>query len=280
MYGAYCQGFTEVPPDIPEDAAGITLGGNRIKLLKANSFNHSSCLSLTIFWDELENIEIGAFNNLDNLVHLILVNNKLKTLTPGIFNNLASLSYLELNYNHLNNIESGVMNRLESLQSLQMFGNALESIDEGAFHNLTKLSTLRIEQNNIKTLQPLTFEGMSSLTGLYLQDNDLNYLPPQIFSNLSKLMTLVINNNELNTLSWDIFSSKQDEHPNFIYLAISGNPLECNSSLCWAYEAEQDKWLNWLGGAFGAPQCTALITWSQIGLVCSEKDERGKLANS
>ncbi len=181
MYIRYCQGFTEVPPDIPQNSTHIYLAGNQIKTLKENSFNHSQCQNLKIYWDELENIELGAFNNLDNLIGLCLFNNKLTAITSGVFSELPLLS------------------------------------------------------------------------------------------------TLQLQNNEIQTLSWDIFTSKKDEHPAPLQLSISGNPLTCNSSLCWMAEAVYDGWLVWLGGISFGPQCTDLTTWSEVNPICGIEGKLSKI---
>ncbi len=235
-YYGYCQGFTEVPANIPRDAYQIYLAGNQIKSLKANSFNHSSCRTIKIHWDQLENIEFGAFSNLDSLSSLYLSDNKkLKVINSRIFNHLSSLY------------------------------------------------SLWLDNNNIENIHTDSFKDLKSLRTLKLQDNTIQHLPSLIFSNLPKLSTIDLRNNELTTLTWDIFSYGRDDHPISIQIALSGNSLVCNSSLCWLYEGEQDEqngWITWMdawyyGNIYG-PQCTDLPSWSKMNIVCGMKDERGK----
>ncbi len=106
FYQGYCQGFTDVPSNIPRDTIQIYLAGNQIKSLKANSFNHTSCTALKIIWDELEFIEAGAFNNLDSLSSLCLFNNKIKYLPPGLFSGLSLLSQIQLQNNYIKTLPS------------------------------------------------------------------------------------------------------------------------------------------------------------------------------
>ena len=108
QYNGYCQGYTEVPDDIPTDAEIIWLAGNQIKSLKANTFNHTQCLSLAIIWDVLETVEVGAFNNLTNLLNLHLHHNRLLSLPVEIFSALPSLFSLEMQNNKLESLSQGI----------------------------------------------------------------------------------------------------------------------------------------------------------------------------
>ncbi len=250
VYVGYCQGFTEIPPDIDEEATEIWIIGNQIQTLKANSFNHSSCLTLALSWNELETIEVGAFNTLDSIEGLHLDNNKLASLSPEIFQGLSSLKQLFL---HNNNIESVLPEVLRSLQSL------------------TEIS---LAGNELTTLDARTFEWMLDLNKIWIHENNIQVLPSGIFANLTKLRHLNLRDNELHTLNRDVFPA---EKPTWFYLAISGNPLSCNSLLCWLYNCASEGWLSWWGG--NQPNCAGLIAWNQMKLICGEEGMKLKMIN-
>ncbi len=148
----YCQGFTEVPPDIAQNATLIYMSGNQIKSLKANSFNHTSCTALKITWDVLENIEAGAFNNLDSLSSLCLFNNKLTTINSGVFNTLSLVTNLQLQHNRIKKLESDSFQGMKSLTALYLNDNAIQQLPSLIFSNLSNLFMLDIQNNELITL--------------------------------------------------------------------------------------------------------------------------------
>ncbi len=168
-------------------------------------------------------------------------------------------------------IEAGAFNNLDNLHTLCLYDNKLKVINSGIFDGLSSLILLDLHNNDIEQIKSDSFIDLKSLSQLRIQDNRIQHLPSGIFSNLTKLSSLSIQNNELTTLSEDIFS--QDKNTQ---VAISGNPLVCNASLCWLYQAEQDWSITW-SWTFG-PQCANLPSWSKISIVCGMEDERGKLA--
>ncbi len=86
--------------------------------------------------------------------------------------------------------------------------------------------------NEIVSLESGVFQGLDNLIKLCIYNNRLEELPPGIFSNLPALRWLNIGLNQLSTLDESVFP---EEKPSWIDLAISGNPLECDESLCWLY---------------------------------------------
>ncbi len=88
QYRGYCQGFTEVPSNIPSNATAIWVGGNQIKTLHKDTFNYKFCVQLSVVYDEVESIEPGAFNHLDRLQKLYLYKNKIAAIIPGVFDGL------------------------------------------------------------------------------------------------------------------------------------------------------------------------------------------------
>ena len=120
--------------------------------MRANSFNHSSCQWLKIIWDELETIEIGAFNNLDSLSSLCLFNNKLTAIDSGTFSGLSSLNRLQLQNNRLVKLQSHSFDGLKSLTSLYLQNNYIFYLPPLIFSSLLDLQILNIQNNELFTI--------------------------------------------------------------------------------------------------------------------------------
>ena len=242
VYVGYCQGFNEVPSYIVNEATEIWIIGNQINTLLADSFNHSSCLTLAMSWNQLETIEIGAFNNLNKMESLLLNNNKLSSLVPEVFRGLPSLTQLLLHNNYFQSVLPEMFRELQSLTELSLAGNDLVA------------------------LEARTFEWTSQLSKLWIHENNIQYLPSGLFSNLTKLRHLNIRDNALQTLNKEAFLA---EKPLWFYLAVPSNPLQCNKSLCWIYHCANEGWLSWWSG--NKPDCMGFITWNQMKHICGEQ---------
>ncbi len=303
QYIAHCQGFTKLPSDIPKDAEKIDINGHQIKTLGNNTFNYPSCLILNVQYVQngaIENIEVGAFNNLEKLEVLGLHKNKIKTLAPGVFSGLSSLITLWLTGNDITYLEPGVFEGLVNLQYLKLFRNYITHVDAGTFQGLVNLKTLELSinaithlhaevfqglvnmeelnlyENDISNLDAGIFQGMTKLWALALHDNNIEYLPPGILSNLPKLKMLSLMENKLTTLHQDVFSF-ESERPSYFDIGLSDNPLTCNTSLCWLFDYATAGWLTFNSRHIGffynsVPACTGSdIAWSTIYTICGEE---------
>ena len=90
------------------------------------------------------------------------------------------------------------------------------------------------------------------------------------FIKLPNLSILYLHNNNLSTIHQDIFDIASYKN---IYFFVGGNPLQCDSNLCWLKQAEQRGRiiLNFL--TLRKPNCNG-IPWDNFTLDCHKK---GKL---
>ncbi len=198
-----------------------------------------------------------------------IAGNHIKSLQPNSFNH--SLCYnLAIIYDSMETIEADAFNHLDTLSHLFLYNNKIKSLQPGCFRGLPSVTVLHLHSNKIKSLKNGVLNDLTSLTEILLNDNELMHLDSATFQGMSQLITIRLQNNFLDHLPQGLLDLKGDEHPSTIYLAISGNSLECNRSQCWAYDAEQDGWLIWWGGILDGPQCRGLRTWSQMNLICAE----------
>ncbi|CAH1802523.1 unnamed protein product, partial [Owenia fusiformis] len=73
-----------------------------------------STTRLTLDYNEIAEIETGAFSGLQLLEEINLAHNKLTILTYGMFGNLKSLTHLFLYDNDISKIKSGAFSGLQS----------------------------------------------------------------------------------------------------------------------------------------------------------------------
>lgn len=115
---------------------------------------------LKIYNFEINDIEIGAFNQLNNLETIGIYQNNIRTIKSGIFNNL--------------NITRLILDK-----------NGIVNIDTESFDNMTNLRLISIEQNKLKTLDPLWFHNCPNLHVIYLDNNRISNVPEKAFRHLN-----------------------------------------------------------------------------------------------
>lgn len=85
-----------------EQAWALTVRGNNINIIKANTFNSPKLKGLMLLDlrdNNIEDIEPGAFNGLDGLLFLLLNRNQLKELKDGALMGLPRVKYVTLGDN-------------------------------------------------------------------------------------------------------------------------------------------------------------------------------------
>ncbi len=171
--------------------------------------------------------------------------NTIRTVPANAFSHLSHCTYLLLSYNEI------------------------EWIESGAFNGLISLKWLDLDNNKLSEIEPGTFNGLISLKRLNLRDNKLSEIEPGTFSQLPALIALYLFNNKLTALPWTVFTNGTGNitRPAGLLLELSDNPLQCDTSLCWVKQGEQDGWLTWGWSRHGDPDCSdyAGPTWE----VCS-----------
>ena len=246
--------LTEVPTDIPPHVGEVNLNSNSISSLATGVFsNLTQCTLLSLRENSIRSIDDGAFNGLENLGKLDLFGNNMKILEQGMFNGMPHLR---------------VLNIAE---------NGIHTISEGCFRNLGNLDELYLTANKLATVNGNMWLGLNSLSHLDLQFTpQMQTIPPGGLSNLPKLDLLHLHNNGLRTLTKDIFTINDypdsSGHPPSLRLSLRGNPLVCDTKLCWLKKGEEEGWLRFrtYDGIHYGPNCANNVDWTRLKLNCSE----------
>ena len=157
---------------------------------------------------------------------------------------------------------------------VRLDNNQISVIPPAAFSNLTRCTVLWLSGNILIHVRADIFENLYQLMVLNLENNRISNIESGAFAKFTKMKVLNVKGNELTTLESDVFSS---QHHAYLTLLLSGNPLHCNSTLCWIKRAERDGWitLNHRGTDtfWPKPDCTNYPDheWDNITLSCPSK---------
>ena len=141
----------------------------------------------------------------------------------------------------------------QQLKYLWFRGIGLVSIPDNYFKNFTSLVSLSLEQNPISNLNANNMVELRHLQTLNLANTHISPLPPlhlwlhnlkqlgvahtnmttlsaSMLANLPKLQKLDLSQNELSSIpTQDHFVNLK----NMVYIKLKGNPLRCDTHLCW-----------------------------------------------
>ena len=134
-------------------------------------------------------------------------------------------------------------------------GTMITELRANIFAHLSKLSRLELDDNQISVIEPGAFNGLVELKKLSLGKNKLESLEPGTFSGLSSLIYLNLMHNDLTTITSTAFEGL----PRPFELHLHGNPLVCNSSLCWLKEEIRKTSIRWR--FMVSPTCSNGIRW-------------------
>lgn len=124
-----------------------------------------------------------SFNNLGDLLDIILENDGIKEIKPGAFKNLPKIYLIRLRHNQITVIREGVFNNL-SLSELNLVNNKIEYIETGALNNLPNLNILLLGNNRLTIWDPNWFVGSPKITTLNFENNFITKLPHKSFQNI------------------------------------------------------------------------------------------------
>ena len=209
--------LTSIPTDIPSNATIVKLNNNLIINLTSSVFSHLS---------QCKNIHLSS--------------NKILLIQSGAFTGLQGLTHLDLSIKHISQtIEPTMWIGLQYLEYLDLHDNYIPSISPEAFSGLRFLKTLYLGWNYIRAINGNMWVGLQFLETVKLQHLCLREIPHHGISHMPSLAYLDLQNNLLRTLTADMFNPDIKEHPRGLNLYLSGNPLQCNSDLCWLTKAIQ-----------------------------------------
>ncbi len=200
-----------------------------------------------------------------------IAGNNISTVPVDAFSQLSHCTTINLRRNEIERIEPGAFNGLISLEVLGLHDNKLSVIEPGTFNGLISLEGLGLENNKLSVIEPGTFNGLISLEELWLSYNKLSEIEPGAFSQLPALDWLLLDGNKLIALQWTVFTDGTGNitRPASLVLELDWNPLQCDTSLCWVKQAEQDGWLTL--DSDSDPDCANYpdTDWPDVNLQCN-----------
>ncbi|XP_018105375.1 SLIT and NTRK-like protein 6 [Xenopus laevis] len=133
-------------------------------------------MDLNLLNNGLFKIHENELLSLNNIISLHLGFNNIADIEPGAFNNLSILKKLHINHNSLEILRNYTFKGLENLEFLQADNNFINTIESNTFSKLTKLKVLILNDNAIESLPSNIFRFVP-LTHLDLRGNQLQTLP-------------------------------------------------------------------------------------------------------
>ncbi len=182
----------------------ITIHGE-LTILKRNTFDSLTKLeNLSLSENNIQSIEVGAFNNLSSLKILDLSKNAitLKTLNQnGLFSSLPNLIALSLHTNYIEELDADIFENLKSLEWLALGDNRFKIIPANSFIYLTNLKTLVLlsldyTRAQIEKIEDKAFAGLTHLEVLHLSNLKLTSLSDEVFSGLDSIKEIDLHGNK------------------------------------------------------------------------------------
>ena len=163
--------LTQVPPNLPASIQQLNLMYNQIDELQDGAFMGLRNLEILVLtWNKLMRISSGAFEGLDNLVELDL---RFNELTQVPHNLPDTIQELDLSDNKIHEIQDGVFMGLRNLSALNLMSNKINGIGEGSLRGLSNLKTLDVSWMYLN----LEHGSMNSLKGTMMDKLDLSHNP-------------------------------------------------------------------------------------------------------
>ncbi|XP_035676787.1 leucine-rich repeat-containing protein 4-like [Branchiostoma floridae] len=135
------------------------------------------------------------FTGLGNLETLSLYINEMSEIQADSFNFTPQLIGLSLSRNKLTNLRSDMFTGLGNLEELWLHTNEINDIQAGTFSLTPQLTKLYLHKNKLISLSAGMFTGLPSLSELQLQDNQMVTLPSEAYNKLLSIRSININNN-------------------------------------------------------------------------------------
>ncbi|XP_052792137.1 leucine-rich repeat-containing G-protein coupled receptor 4-like [Mya arenaria] len=167
---------------------------------------------LKLYSNDIEFLRNNTFKGLQNLRQLLIGVNEIDTIEDGAFNDLEN-SIKELNFYHnpLYKVPSDAINGLKSLTKLSLVKTNLETVPNGTFDGEYQLTELHLDHNpGLQFSDEGMFYGIEdSLETLFIRTLNLTQLPLNVLQRLSKLKYLDASNNAIKQIDKDFFKGLQ-----------------------------------------------------------------------
>lgn len=200
---------------------------SRTQLQLKDGVPYRSLTDLRIESNVMPHIRDGAFERLENLITLILVDNQIRVLTGRTFAGLRSLEFLNLEGNAISHIKTEVFSgiNMPNLKILKLSNCGISSIDPNSLSGLQQLALLDLSSNKIDKLPVLgDSAGLPSLTSLELSNNRLYAVNGSTFQYLPSVRHLYMSHNRISMLHRNSFTRSMQK--TLMSLCLRYNGLE------------------------------------------------------
>lgn len=155
--------------------------------------------------NEIDSVDVDAFENLVNLTKIDLSRNQLVKLPQGVFRANKNLLEVRLSQNILESLADGLLSQLPHLEKVSLQSNRLQSLPEDLFVESSNITEITFSFNLLKTIPPRIFHGQRSLLNLNFYKNKLGELPDDLFNNTIKLNAVNFEHNHLENVPENLF---------------------------------------------------------------------------
>lgn len=182
----------------------LMLNYNNLETLLPDIFESLAMLEfLQLKGNNISEVPLFLFRNLQDLRVLDLSLNKLRVLREESFAGLTGLEVLRINNNLVEALPPDTFRNSSELTEIQLEGNRISELANDTFA-LTKLKMLNLRRNLLTTFSDRVFgQEASNLTELNLSGNKLMEVSP--LGRLMSLSTLLLSSNQLHQLPEDFF---------------------------------------------------------------------------
>lgn len=210
----------------------IQIINETVPVIYEGAFNNlSNLVDIILDGDQIYEIHPGAFRNLEQIYCIRIRNNCIYKIDEGVFNNLL-LSELNLINNNINVIHKNAFNDMPKLTVLLLSNNKLKYWNSDWFLNTPKLSTLNFAHNSIEFLPARAFKNVHGVhivnsvnvtTNIHLNSNNISYIDPAALQDLEILGWLFLHKNQIADIDRSVFAALKQ----LDWLKLDHNHLHC-----------------------------------------------------
>ncbi|XP_078700271.1 uncharacterized protein LOC144927008 [Branchiostoma floridae x Branchiostoma belcheri] len=190
-----------IPQGIPNNTMTFQMKGTQLVSVRQGDLSGLPLLrTLYLYDNQVQTIQVGAFDNNPDLEVLAVYNNKISEVSPGVFRGLNILRELDMRANKITSIPAGVFNGLPSLWVVRLYENTINTMAVGAFSNLSSVEFFNFAANRLTRVVNGTFGSPQGATSLSLHENNISIIEPGALSSFVSLTSLYIYSNRISTL--------------------------------------------------------------------------------
>lgn len=177
---------------------GVDLERNKLTKINNGIFNGTQISSVNLQNNEIRTIEANAFDNMPNLLTIILTDNEITVWNNEWFKNTPKLTTIIFSSNSIENLPEDAFKNLRTNKNLTLLfdGNKIKDIHERSFTGLEEVIEINLARNELKTFPLQTFSGFDTEI-LNLQQNILECLSEEQLANLQNVKRVKFQNNPL-----------------------------------------------------------------------------------